>query len=315
VFISSFFSATIIYDNWGGLLIIGNIFGYSLAAFAYLKGLYFPTHPRDAKLTGSTFYDFFMGIELNPRIGNFDFKLFFNGRPGIIGWSLVNLSFMAAQYKNHGEVTNSMVLLTLLHLLYILDFFWNEDWYLCTIDIAHDHFGWYLAWGDSVWLPFMYTLQGFYLTVHPHHLSIPEFLGVTLLGIFGYAIFRGVNHQKKYFRTTPPGEKCIIWGKPATYIVAPYTTCDGRSHQSTLLTSGFWGLARHFNYFGDLLISFAYCACCGFEYFLPYFYFVYMMLLLVWRVDRDNSRLKDKYGPKWDEYCNLVKWKILPYVY
>jgi hypothetical protein len=27
--------------------------------------------------------------------------------------------------------------------------------YLRTIDIAHDHFGFYLAWGDVVWLPFM----------------------------------------------------------------------------------------------------------------------------------------------------------------
>jgi 7-dehydrocholesterol reductase len=37
----------------------------------------------------------------------------------------------------------------------VVDFFINEDWYLRTIDIAHDHFGFYLAWGDVVWLPFM----------------------------------------------------------------------------------------------------------------------------------------------------------------
>lgn len=41
----------------------------------------------------------------------------------------------------------------------MLDFFWNETWYLKTIDICHDHFGWYLGWGDCVWLPFLYTLQ------------------------------------------------------------------------------------------------------------------------------------------------------------
>jgi len=43
--------------------------------------------------------------------------------------------------------------------IYVVDFFWNEAWYLKTIDICHDHFGFYLAWGDLVWLPFMYTLQ------------------------------------------------------------------------------------------------------------------------------------------------------------
>ena len=41
----------------------------------------------------------------------------------------------------------------------MLDFFWNEAWYLKTIDICHDHFGWYLGWGDCVWLPYLYTLQ------------------------------------------------------------------------------------------------------------------------------------------------------------
>lgn len=43
--------------------------------------------------------------------------------------------------------------------IYVLDFFWNEAWYLKTIDICHDHFGWYLGWGDCVWLPYLYTLQ------------------------------------------------------------------------------------------------------------------------------------------------------------
>lgn len=43
--------------------------------------------------------------------------------------------------------------------IYVLDFFWNETWYLKTIDICHDHFGWYLGWGDCVWLPYLYTLQ------------------------------------------------------------------------------------------------------------------------------------------------------------
>lgn len=43
--------------------------------------------------------------------------------------------------------------------IYVLDFFWNETWYLKTMDICHDHFGWYLGWGDCVWLPYLYTLQ------------------------------------------------------------------------------------------------------------------------------------------------------------
>jgi 7-dehydrocholesterol reductase len=39
---------------------------------------------------GSILYDLYMGVELNPRFGRyFDFKLFTNGRPGIIAWTLM----------------------------------------------------------------------------------------------------------------------------------------------------------------------------------------------------------------------------------
>ena len=39
---------------------------------------------------GSLIFDYFVGIELNPRFGNlWDFKLFHNGRPGIIAWTLM----------------------------------------------------------------------------------------------------------------------------------------------------------------------------------------------------------------------------------
>lgn len=56
-----------------------------------------------------------MGVEFNPRIGKwFDFKLFFNGRPGIVAWTLINLSFAAKQRELHGQVTNAMVLVNVL---------------------------------------------------------------------------------------------------------------------------------------------------------------------------------------------------------
>lgn len=56
-----------------------------------------------------------MGIEFNPRIGKwFDFKLFFNGRPGIVAWTLINLSYMAKQQELYGHVTNSMMLVNVL---------------------------------------------------------------------------------------------------------------------------------------------------------------------------------------------------------
>jgi len=311
-----FINATIISDNWGALMVITNMFGFTLAMFSYMKAHYFPSHPEDRCFSGSTFYDFFMGIEHNPRIGPFDFKLFFNGRPGIVAWTLINLSFAAKQYNDFGFVSNSMILLNILHGTYVIDFFLNESWYLRTIDIAHDHFGFYLAWGDTVWLPFMYTLQGVYLARHPISLPWWGCAATLLLGLSGYFIFRSVNHQKDYFRVEmKTNGKCTIWGKPAQYILATYTTTDAEKKQSYLLASGWWGLSRHFNYVGDLLNALSYCLACGFGHVLPYFYFLFMLCLLVHRSFRDDIRCRQKYGAYWDKYCRLVPYKIIPYVF
>ena len=38
----------------------------------------------------------------------------FNGRPGIVAWTLINLSFAAKQQELYGHVTNSMVLVNVL---------------------------------------------------------------------------------------------------------------------------------------------------------------------------------------------------------
>ncbi|XP_069479556.1 7-dehydrocholesterol reductase [Ambystoma mexicanum] len=304
------FSPTIIFDNWVPLLWCANILGYTISIFAMIKANYFPTNSDDCKFTGNFFYDYMMGVEFNPRIGKwFDFKLFFNGRPGIIAWTLINLSYAAKQQELYGYVTNSMILVNVLQGIYVLDFFWNEAWYLKTIDICHDHFGWYLGWGDCVWLPYLYTLQGLYLVYNPVEHTTTGAVSILFLGLVGYYIFRMTNHQKDLFRRT--NGKCRIWGKKPNYIECSYTSVDGEKHHSKLMISGFWGVARHFNYTGDLMGSLAYCLTCGFDHILPYFYIIYMTILLVHRCIRDEHRCSSKYGKDWKRYTDAVPYRLL----
>lgn len=308
------FSPSIIARNWEGLLVAANAYGFLLTIFAWIKAHVAPTHSDDRKFTGSWLYDLFMGVELNPRIGSlFDFKLFHNGRPGIVAWTMINMSFAALQYERYGKVTDSMWLVNILQAIYVLDFFVHEDWYLKTIDIAHDHFGFYLAWGDSVWLPFMYTLQAQYLSLHPNELGILRFSLFFALGIIGYCVFREANFQKDICRRTDG--KFSLWGRPARVLRTTYTSSDGRLHHSVLLTSGFWGLARHCNYAGDLLLSLMMCAATGSTHLLPYFYIIFMGILLVHRVQRDHQRCSGKYKHYWDEYCRQVPYKLIPGIY
>lgn len=306
-------SPTIIFDHFGSMLWIANLIGFSLAIFAYVKALYFPSFKDDRKFSGSRFYDFFMGIELNPRVGPIDLKLFFNGRPGIVAWTLINISFAAAQYHQYGHVTNSMWIVNILQALYVLYFFWKEAWYLKTIDIHHDHFGWMLAWGDSVWLPYMYTLQAFYLVFHPVELSNTYAAFVLLFGLFGFYIFLEANNQKDLFRQSKG--KCKIWGEDPKSLSCQYTTKDGATRESTLLLSGFWGIARHMNYTGDLILSLAYSLACGFDHPFPYFYFVFLSILLIHRCIRDENRCLEKYGKKWEEYTEKVPYRLIPYIW
>lgn len=101
----SWIDPAIIAKHWEGLLVAGNTYGFVLAILVQLKGYYSPTFLEDCKLSGkhalfpdidhmltsigSLLFDFWGGVELNPRIGDLDLKFFHNGRPGIIAWSLM----------------------------------------------------------------------------------------------------------------------------------------------------------------------------------------------------------------------------------
>lgn len=52
---------------------------------------------------------------------------------------------------------------------------------LTTMDLMHDGFGYMLAFGDLVWVPFTYTLQAHYLVSHPNPLSLPVLSAIVIL--------------------------------------------------------------------------------------------------------------------------------------
>ncbi|KAF7350030.1 ERG4/ERG24 ergosterol biosynthesis protein [Mycena venus] len=311
----SLWDADIVAKQWKGLMVAASTYGLTLSVVVYVKAHVNPSHSSDRKFSGSLFHDFFAGIELNPRFGALDLKLFNIGRVGMTAWTIScrNISFAASQYQNFGYVSNGMIVVNILQSLYILDFFYQEDWYVRTIDIAHDHFGFYLAWGGAAWIPSMYTLQAQYLAHYPVHLSQTRALIILLVGVFGYWMFRASNDQRTVARRT--GGNCVIWGKKPVVITAHYSTSNGEKHTSLLLCSGFWGIARHFNYITDLILAFAMCAPCGTRDVFPYAYFVYMTVLLVHRSIRDEDRCSKKYGKDWELYKAQVPYALIPGIY
>ncbi|XP_043915779.1 delta(14)-sterol reductase LBR isoform X2 [Protopterus annectens] len=295
-----------IYDHFIQFAATATVFSLLLSIYLYIRARRVPSDElAPGGNSGSIFYDFFMGHELNPRIGHFDLKFFFELRPGMIGWAVVNLVMLLAEMKiqNRAEPSLAMILVNCFQLLYVLDFLWNEEAILTSMDIVRDGFGFMLAFADLVWVPFTYSLQAFYLVKHPSELSWPVASAIFGLNTLGYAIFRLSNREKSNFRRNPRDRKVLYLRS------IPSTT------GSSLLVSGWWGFVRHPNYLGDLIMALAWCLLCGFNHILPYFYVIFLTCFLVHREARDEYHCRKKYGVVWDEYCRRVRYRIFPYIY
>jgi delta14-sterol reductase len=347
---------TFIYDNYLQILTANILIAYALAFFVYVRSFGVKAgNPENRELaagghSGNMLYDWFIGRELNPRvtiplIGEIDIKEFMELRPGLMGWLIMNYTFVAHQYKTYGYVTDSIALITLFQTLYVLDSFWMESAILTTMDITTDGFGFMLAFGDLVWVPFIYSIQTRYLSVYPLSLGIYGTAGIFAVLGTGYYIFRASNNEKNRFRNNPKDPK-----------VAHLKYIETKSG-SKLLISGWWGTARHINYLGDWLQGWAYClptgiagylinrssavptpgqshadgsfiysnpgahteivrgAAKGYGMLFTYFYLVYFGILLIHRERRDEEKCLRKYGDDWKRYKSIVKYRIIPGIY
>lgn len=330
---------TFIYDNYIQLLTANIVIAVVLAIFVYVRS--FSVRPGNSDKrelaagghTGSIVYDFFIGRELNPRIdlpffGTWDIKAFCELRPGMLGWILLDLAFVAHQYKVNGYISDSIILITAFQALYVLDALYMEAAVLTTMDITTDGFGFMLAFGDLVWLPFTYSLQARYLAVYPVNLGISGALGILAVQGFGYYIFRSANNEKNRFRNDPKDPKIAH--------LKYMETASG----SKLLISGWWGTARHINYLGDWIMAWSYCLptgvagyviqhnsplssqteavqgeARGWGMLVTYFYILYFAILLVHRASRDEQMCMRKYGKDWVEYKKKVPSVLLPGIY
>ncbi len=294
-------SAKSVLAQWGPLLTVATVFSVVAAAWCYVAG-----RRRGAleRSTGNVVYDFFMGTILNPSIRRHDLKFFFESRVGMGGWAAFAILLPAAQLQETGTLSTAMLVVTLCQALYIVDFFVLEANLLSMIDIIEENLGFMLWLAFLVWMPFNFTLQQQYILAAGPELSTVAAIGLLLLNIAGYYVFRSANLQKQQFRRDPSQP---IWGK------TPQSMQTRRG--TKLLLSGWWGIARHANYMGDMMMALAWCLACGLGSVVPYFYVIYFVPLLLDRERRDHAMCQRKYGDDWDRYCEKVPYRIIPFVY
>jgi 7-dehydrocholesterol reductase len=185
---------------------------------------------------------------------------------------------------------------------------------MCSMDIQHDRAGYYICWGCLVWVPSIYTSTAFYLTTSlDKDLSMPMAAAILFFGWLCIAINYDSDQQRYIFRRT--AGQCIIWNRPAPphHIVASYNTTKGDQRTSLLLVDGWWRYSRHFHYIPEVLASFCWSIPAMDSGFVaPYFYVIYLVILLTDRAFRDDERCSKKYGVHWQQYCAEVPYKIVP---
>ncbi len=305
------FSPTILYDQLGPILGALNFFSLLFCLFLYLKGIFYPSS-SDSGITGNPLFDYYWGSELYPRILGWDVKMFTNCRFGMMGWPLLLLSYAAKQSEVYG-LSDSMVVAVALQLIYVAKFFYWETGYLRSLDIMHDRAGFMICWGCLVWIPAVYTSPTLYLVNHPHHLGMSLASAIFFFGAASVIINYLADRQRQ--RVRAKNGECLVWKRRPSLIEAIYKTDGGETKQSLLLASGWWGLSRHFHYIPEIAGAFFWSLPALFHNFLPYFYVVFLTILLLDRAFRHDKRCADKYGPYWEEYCQKVPYKIIPYVY
>jgi len=299
-------------------LVILSGFAFVFCIFLYFKGLYFPSS-TDSGSSGNIVWDFYWGTELHPQIFNFNLKQYCNCRLGMMGWHVLLLCCIAKQLSMSGgsasldDISPSLLASVIVQEIYILKFFIWEAGYFASLDIMHDRFGYYICWGVLSWIAGVYTLVAQYLTLQPQRLTSLEFYFIVGFGIFLTWANYDADAQRQRVRDTKGN--CTVWGQPPKILMAKYKTTDGKEHQNILLLSGWWGVSRHAHYVTEILLALVWTLPAGRTHVLPYFYVVYLTVLLTDRSYRDDKRCRAKYGGYWKKYCETVKYNIVPFIY
>lgn len=102
-------------ENIGPITSVAIISGFLVSFIAYFSAI---IRGAEHRMTGHPIYDFFMGAELNPRIGLLDMKMFFEVRLPWYFLFLTSVSTAVKQYQEYGYVSPQVGFVVLAHYLY-----------------------------------------------------------------------------------------------------------------------------------------------------------------------------------------------------
>ncbi len=242
--------------------------------------------------------------------GRIDMKMYFY----LVGGTMLAINAMSGawyHYQLFGADSNpGLFLFTSFFVFYIVDYCLHERVTLFTYDLMHEGVGFKLFWGGLVCYGWMFTAPLWGLAVYPDPGFAPFWgtfllIGTSVMFLGGWVISRGANLQKYTFKRWP--ERSFMGIKP------DHISANDRK----ILVSGFWGVARHFNYFGEAILGVTFALVLG--YFTNLWAWTYGFLIIgmcIFRQRTDDKFCEQKYGSEaWGEYRRRVKYRIIPRLY
>jgi len=126
---------------------------------------------------------------------------------------------------------------------------------------------------------------------------------IGLMNALGYIVYRSSESQR-----------CEFAKDPSNPVLAHLETVSTAGNRK-LIVSGWWGMVRHPNYLGELLIQWSWVLPAGVTDLVPYYLPVVTTLMLMVRCTQINQRNKRKYGNAWTSYSERVRSNIIPKVF
>lgn len=254
--------------------------------------------------TGNLIVDFFHGREFNPSLLGQDLKLL-TFRFSMIGLATINVAMVVNDIMAKGGKVNPLIVMaSAFQVIYSLDAVFFEEYFFFSHDAMNTGFGFSLVSSYNSF-PFLPTLITKYLIERQPVLAWYYLVGIGLLNALGYIIFRASETQRCEFAKDPSS------AKPEGVL----ETTGGRK----LLVSGWWGLVRHPNYLGEILIQWSWVlpavGAAGKIDLLVYYLPIFTTLCLLMRCRQQNDRNKKKHGTAWATYCERVPANLIPKIY
>lgn len=290
---------------------------------------------------------------------------------GAVGLEWNVLSCCCCVYHYYGfcddDITkissNAMMTYFLCFQWFVFDYMYHEKVHLFTYDLFAEKVGFKLCWGCLVFYPFFYPIGGLYYLSSKQKstfsseeeaddISFTTMLLILALFFTGWIITRGANMQKyeyrvhalqklhphlnlsHYYHDGNDDDSSLNNPNYFTFLFGLIQIKQETIPNTRILVSGFWGVSRHFNYFGEIIQSIA----TTLPIFLvmmkeqeqkeekdsydltmlliPWLYPIYYIILFVTRQIDDDQVCSNKYGPVvWNQYKRMVPFRIIPGIY